>query len=167
MGVGKSTIGRLIAKKLEYNFVDIDILFEEKYKISIEKFFNKYGEKLFREFENKLLFSTFDLENTVIATGGGTPCHFNAIDDINRNGLSVYLKMPVAYIVNRLENAIKPRPLVRDKSHIELYEEVERLLKERIPIYKRATIVFNAANFDVIELSDKIRDYRNKEKRLY
>lgn len=152
MGVGKSTIGKKLANKLGYAFVDTDLLFEEKYKISIEGFFKKYGEQLFREFENKLLQSTFSMKNTVIATGGGTPCYFNAINAINKNGISIYLEMPTSAIVNRLENAIKPRPLVKGKSHKKLQTEIERLMSGRINFYENASIVFNAVNPDLTNL---------------
>jgi len=157
MGVGKSTIGKKLASKLDYNFVDLDTLFEKKYKISIEDFFAKYGEKLFREFENKLLLSTFDMKNIVVATGGGTPCYYNAIDSINLNGISIYLQMPVSAIVNRLENSIKPRPLVKDKSHGELQKEVEKLLTKRISDYEKAKIKTNALNPEITNLAMILR----------
>lgn len=149
MGVGKSTIGKRLARHLGFKFVDTDEMFEEKYKLSIESFFTKYNEKLFREFENKILESTFQLNNTIIATGGGTPCYLNAMDEINASGISVYLHMPVDAIVNRLENTIKPRPLVKGKSHEELTLEVERLLMERVGTYEKAKLKFNALNPDI------------------
>jgi len=152
MGVGKSTIGRKLASHLGFKFVDTDEMFEEKYKLSIESFFSKYNEKLFREFENKILESTFALNNTIIATGGGTPCYLNAMDEINKNGISVYLEMPVDAIVTRLENTIKPRPLVKDKSHEALTLEVERMLNERVNIYEKANLIFNATNPDIERL---------------
>ena len=156
MGVGKSTIGKKLARELGYNFVDTDLLFEKKYKISIADFFNKYGELLFREFENKILLSTFTMENVVVATGGGTPCHFNAIDEINHHGISIFLEMSAAAIVNRLENTIKPRPLVKGKTHEELQMEVDRLLSERHSIYVKANIEIKAINVDIIKLKENL-----------
>jgi len=152
MGVGKSTIGKKLARLLGYKFVDTDEIFEEKYKLSIDTFFSKYNEKLFREFESNILESTFQLNNTIIATGGGTPCFFDAMDKINNSGISIYLKMPVDGIVNRLENAIKPRPLVKDKSHEELTLLVEKLLMKRVSSYEKAQIIFEAINPDMDKL---------------
>ena len=160
MGVGKSTIGKKLARELGYNFVDTDVLFEKKYKISIADFFTKYGEILFREFENKILLSTFTMENIVVATGGGTPCHFNAIDEINRHGISVFLEMPTAAIVNRLENTIKPRPLVKGKTHEELRDEVERLLSKRLSIYTTANIKVKAINVDITKLQETLNHWK-------
>lgn len=152
MAVGKTTIGKKLAKLLNYNFVDTDDLFEKKYKLSIEVFFSKYGEKLFREFESKILESTFQLNNTIIATGGGTPFYSNAMDKINNSGTSVYLEMPLEAIVKRLENSIKPRPLVKGKSHDELVIAVEKLLSQRVVTYEKAKIKFNANKPDIERL---------------
>ena len=63
--------------------MDLDLLFEEQYKITIPVFFKKYGEEVFRICERKILHSTTSLKNTVIATGGGTPCHFDNMEFIN------------------------------------------------------------------------------------
>jgi shikimate kinase len=153
MGVGKSTIGKKLARLLNYDFVDTDALFEEKYRLSINDFFSKYNEKLFREFENKILQSTFNLQNAVIATGGGTPCYFNAMDKINKYGKSVYLEMPLTAIVNRLENSIKPRPLVDGKSHKELLSIIGNLLEQRLEYYKMASMSYPATGINVSELA--------------
>lgn len=155
MGVGKSTIGKKLARLLDYNFVDTDDLFENKYKISIENFFTKYDETLFREFEHKVLKSTFDLENSIISTGGGTPCHFNGMEEINKNGISIYLEMSVDTISQRLFDSIKPRPLVKGKTFNELKNEIEIRLPQRLETYKEAVIHFDATNPD-IELLVKI-----------
>ncbi len=160
MGVGKSTIGKKLARELGYNFVDTDVLFEKKYKISIADFFTKYGEILFREFENKILLSTFAMENIVVATGGGTPCQFNAIDEINHHGISIFLEMPVAAIVNRLENTIKPRPLVKGKTHEELQLDVDSLLSERLSIYTKANIKIKALNVDITKLMETLNHWK-------
>lgn len=154
MGVGKTTIGKKLAKLLNYNFVDTDDLFEKKYKLSIEVFFSKYGEKLFREFESKILESTFELDNTIIATGGGTPFYSDAMDKINNSGTSVYLEMPCDEIVKRLEKSIKPRPLVKGKSHNELIVAVEKLLSQRLGTYEKAHIKFNVSTPDI----DRLRE---------
>jgi shikimate kinase len=157
MGVGKTTVGKKLAKEIDFDFVDTDDLFEKKYKISIETFFSKYNETLFREFENKILKNTFDLKNTVISCGGGTPCYFNAMKEINQNGISVYLKMPVDVIVQRLLDAIKPRPLVKGKNFDELKKDVESRLSGRLETYQQAAIHFDAVSPDIAWLQDKIR----------
>jgi shikimate kinase len=92
---GKTSLGKKIAKKIGYNFVDLDHLFEEEYKITIPDFFEKYSEEAFRICERKILHSTASLKKTIIATGGGTPCYFDNIDFINKNacvGAALMLK---------------------------------------------------------------------------
>jgi len=165
MGVGKSTIGKKLARLLKYEFVDTDALFEEKYRLSINDFFAKYDENLFREFENKILKSTFELQNTIIATGGGTPCYFDAMNNINKYGTSIYLEMPVATIVNRLENSIKPRPLVDGKSHEELLNKIGKLLEERMAFYKMANITYPASDINVRELASMLKQQQTFQKK--
>ena len=163
MGVGKSTIGKKLANLLDYNFVDTDDLFEKKYKLSIDTFFSKYDEKLFREFENKILKSTFSLNETIIATGGGTPCHHYAMEDINTYGTSVYLHMSVSGIQQRLLDAKKPRPLVKDKNNEELLVEIERLLSSRIEFYEKADLQFDASHPDIELLKRQLKVYLNSD----
>lgn len=156
MGVGKSTLGRQLATKLGYEFLDLDKAFEEKYKVSINDFFKKYGEELFRKLENEVLISTFSMEKVVISTGGGTACHFNAIQQMNKNGTTIYLEMTEAAIVNRLQNAKRKRPLVVNKSESELLDIVKVKLKERIPFYEQASHNVNAMHITVDELEEII-----------
>lgn len=156
MGVGKSTIGKKLAHKLEYNFIDIDDLFENRFKISVSSFFDKYGENLFRELENKLLKETYKLKNTVVSCGGGTPCFFDAMDEINKHGLSIYLYMPIEAIANRLENAIRPRPLVKEKNHAEIIDEIQHLWDKRELFYEKSKLKYNAINPNIDEVINLI-----------
>ncbi len=159
MGVGKSTIGKKLAKALKYNFIDLDSLFEKKYKLNINLFFTKYDEKLFRKLETKLLDDTFNVENTVIATGGGTACHYEGINKINKHGLSIYLKMKPASIVYRLSNAKRLRPLIQDKKEHELINYIETELEQRIPFYEKAHLTFDVINIDMDKLIKTIKKY--------
>ncbi len=156
MAAGKSTIGKKLAKELAYDFVDLDDLFESRYKLNIAAFFGKYGEELFRELENKILLETFSFKNTVIATGGGTPCYYNAIEGINKNGISIYLKMPVGALANRLENAIRPRPFAIGKSHDELIEDIGNLLQKREADYLKADFKHEASKPDLEQVIEFI-----------
>ena len=135
---GKTTLGKKVAKKLGYTFVDLDLLFEEMYHTTISDFFEKYGEYAFRINEQKLLHSTSEMENTVIATGGGTPCFFDNMDYINHNGISIYIRKPANFLVDRLRNAKKVRPLFRNISIEDLLIYIETQLAEREPYYLKA-----------------------------
>lgn len=156
MGVGKSTIGKKLARQLNFEFIDLDDIFEQKYKISIDSFFNKYDEELFRKLEHDMLLETFLKSNAVISTGGGTPCYHNAIEKINSVGLSVYIKMPPATIVHRLSTAKRKRPLIEGIPKDELYGVIKEKLKSRHPIYKKAQLQIDGIEVDIKELANII-----------
>lgn len=165
MGVGKSTLGKKLARALGYRFVDLDGLFEKKYKVHIDDFFGKYDEELFRKLEYDLLNETFLMKNTVIATGGGTPCFFDAMDKINTQGASIYLEMTPAALASRLINARKKRPLIQGKTGDQLKITIEERLAERISYYQQAQYSINALHAtarDLIELLDRNQVDKNK-----
>ena len=77
MASGKSNLGQLLAEKLGYSFIDLDYLFEERFRISVLDFFEKYDEDGFRKIERSILHETLEQDDVVISTGGGTPCFFD------------------------------------------------------------------------------------------
>ncbi len=162
MGVGKSSIGKKLARELGYNFIDLDDAFEKKYKISIHRFFEKYGEELFRELEYQLLTSTFKISNVVVATGGGTVCYHDAMGQMNLNGLTVYLKMPVGGIVERLKNVQRKRPLITGKNETELLNTIIERLDNRLPYYQMAGITLDVIDIDMTELVERIKKEHNE-----
>jgi len=152
MAAGKTTVGRKLAAELGYRFLDLDDYFEERYKIDIHTFFDKYGEKLFRSLEHERLMKTFDMKDVVVATGGGTPCYLNSMEEINKNGISVYLEMTPQAIAGRLINSAKKRPLVEGKSGEELIRYIEEKLEERIHYYQKAQLIISGLDVNVPEL---------------
>ena len=161
MGVGKSTVGKKLAKQLNFEFIDLDDIFEQKYKISIDSFFNKYDEELFRKLEHDMLLATFLKTNAVISTGGGTPCYHNAMEKINSIGYSVYIKMPPSAIEHRLLTAKRKRPLIEGIPKEDLQEVIKEKLKGRHPIYKQAHLHINGIDVDIKELADAISKKNN------
>ena len=157
MYAGKSTYGRKLARTLNYDFVDTDRAFEQKYKLTIPIFFAKYGEDLFRRLESQLLREVSTADNVVIATGGGTPCYGDNMDYILANGRVIYLEMTFEAIMSRMAVSRNPRPLLTGKPVAEQRAIVERQLTERQPIYSRAHVTINASKncADNIDL-DKI-----------
>lgn len=160
MGVGKTTIGRQLAAKLGYDFVDLDDVFEQKYKLSIERFFAKYGEELFRQLESELLKSTFKMEKVIIASGGGTACNFDGIGLMNNNGLTIYLEMAAKALVHRLTHAKRKRPLVADLAQDDLFQAVQSRLEQRLPYYNQAKIKTDALDFDLDLLLKQINQFK-------
>jgi len=120
MGSGKTTVGKKLAGKLGYDFIDLDEMIEKKYRITINNIFNKFDENAFRLIEQETLTETFKLKNTVISTGGGTPCFFNNMQLINKYGISVYLKMHKQSLYDRLINSKTKRPLLTEKTPNEI-----------------------------------------------
>ena len=93
MGSGKTTIGKKLANILHYAFIDLDAAFEQRHSISISDYFQRYGEAQFRNEEQQLLHSTLHLQDTIISLGGGTPCHFDNLQQIKQAGFTIYLKL--------------------------------------------------------------------------
>ncbi len=161
MGSGKSTVGKKLATALNLNFLDIDTVFEEKYHMSIQAFFEKYGEPLFRKFEHEILLLTCTGQNVLVSTGGGTPCFGNSMELMRQHGLTVYLSMPPAALASRLLNAKRVRPLIQGMSETELLAFITNKLTEREAFYLKAHLIADAINFDIQGLANKIREYPN------
>lgn len=143
MGCGKSTMGKKLAVKLGYEFIDLDHQIESSIGTTIAQYFSVHGEAAFRKLESEAL-KTFDYpSNAVIATGGGTPCFFDNMEWMNANGLSVYIEMPAAALARRLEGGKEKRPLLRDLNEKEMITFIENKLTEREVFYKRALVTVN------------------------
>lgn len=160
MGSGKSTAGRKLASKLGFSFLDTDILFEEQYKISILNFFEKYSEEVFRKIEHNILKKALLSNNTVVSTGGGTPCFLNNMDLINKSSFSVYIKMHINSIENRLNNSQKPRPLLKEISQSNLRSFIEKQILEREEYYNQANLIIKGENLDISSLIKSFENYR-------
>ena len=157
MGSGKTTVARKLSKALTCAFVDLDNQIEFVVGKSIADYFNDEGEEAFRKIEQEELHKTFSLENTVVSLGGGTPCFFDNLEQINQNGLSVYLKLSSKSLANRLENAKISRPLIKDLSDGELFEFVQQQLGERELYYNHAHILMKGESLKIQDLVDIIK----------
>lgn len=149
---GKTTLGKQLAHRLGYAFFDTDKAIELKYHVTIPIFFKHYGEQAFRIIERQILHSTADLDNTVIATGGGLPCQGDNMDFILAHGTAVYTQMTVDDVMERLTWARRSRPLLIDKSDDERRQYIAEQLTIRDPYYRRAPLTLPAANANVDEL---------------
>lgn len=124
-GSGKSTLGKKLAERLGYDFIDMDIYIEIQACMFIEEIFDAYGEKHFRALESNCLKDFLKLDNTVIATGGGIVK--NKSNKAFFDGLCVYLAAEPSALKERLEESGIVRPLLQSKSVEELYEERREL----------------------------------------
>lgn len=143
-GCGKSTIGAQLAEQLNLQFIDLDTAIEEKYHATIPHIFEKYGEFVFRKCEFHTLSECLELDNVLIATGGGAPCSDEAMRLINKKSISVYIKLTEEQLVERLLNSKRKRPLTQGKTPEELREYVHKTLALREPYYLQAKKILNA-----------------------
>ena len=141
MGCGKSSLGKRLARKLEFAFHDTDHEIERETGKSVWELFRDEGELAFRERERDVLRRTADMEKVVVATGGGTPCFFDNMEFILAHGISVYLRMSVSSLVHRLENARVKRPLLQDLEGESLFAEISERVAEREPWYMKANCI--------------------------
>ena len=114
MGVGKSTIGKNLAKKLRYNFVDIDKLIETKEGISINLIFKNKSESYFRKVENDITLSELKKNNSVISLGGGAFLNNTIRKNVKKMSVSFWLDVPVEELIKRLKKG-RHRPLLYKK----------------------------------------------------
>ena len=156
MGAGKTTAARRLANRLGWEVADTDALFEEKYKISVCDFFNKYDEPLYRKLESEVLKETGSLNNVVISTGGGTACYFDNMEWMNQHGLTIFLRISEKAVIDRLLHAKRKRPLAIGKSEAELTEFVSKHYTLRLPFYEKAKITVKAEDFDLENLIEMI-----------
>jgi shikimate kinase len=158
MGSGKSMIGKKLAASLHFPFLDIDQEFESQFKISIDSFFKKYGENVFRHLESKILKQTAGINEAVISTGGGTPCFYENMKFINLQGISVYLKVSPESIQKRIKQSAKPRPLLMNLPDDQLLEKITTMLNEREKFYNKAKITIESENIELETLLTALRN---------
>jgi len=157
MTSGKSWLGKDLALASGFDFIDIDDLFEERYRITILDFFQKYGESLFRSLEREMLRETGRLENAIVATGGGAPCFFDNMDFILKTGTSFYLRMAVPELMKRIKVIKKKRPLLTEVDSARLETYVTDKLREREPYYLRANYILNGPDYPIEEILKVMR----------
>ena len=160
MGSGKSYLGKQLAAALNYDFLDLDAFLEANEGMSISRIFKEGGESLFRGLECNYLQATIDFKQTVIATGGGTPCFFDNMTWMKANGLTVYLKTPVDLLVQRLMAETAHRPLLAGKTKGEMTQFIKAKLAERQFYYEQGQVLFEykTGKETVADLLEKIGD---------
>ncbi len=135
MGVGKSTIGLNLAKKLSFSFVDMDSIIEKKEGSSINLIFKKKGENYFRIVENRLTLKELEnRKNSVISLGGGSFMNKNIREMVKKTSVSFWLDVNINILIGRLVNT-KKRPLLAEKN---LGDTVKKIYINRKKTYSKA-----------------------------
>jgi shikimate kinase len=158
MGSGKSTLGGQLARRLDYQFMDMDQLIEETSELSVPEIFNEHGEAVFRKWEHDILLELCRRDKLVISTGGGAPCHSGNMDLMNANGTTIYLKLTPEALRDRLIQSKTERPLIKGKSEPELLEFITGLLEQREKFYEQATHSVNGISLGSEELAKLLLD---------
>jgi shikimate kinase len=152
MTAGKSTIGKILANTIGWNFIDLDEEIEKMECKSIPNIFKEKGERYFREVEKKLLKEFSSKKNFVISLGGGTVEDDENFNLIKSNGVVIYLEISPQEALRRLKFK-RNRPLIFNNSNEEVSDDV---LLERInDIFKRRVNIYNKAHIKIS--TDKIR----------
>jgi shikimate kinase len=156
MTSGKSSIGNLLANKLNFSYLDLDQIIELDTGKSINTLFNENGELYFRELEHKTLLKSIKSTNTVFSLGGGTPCYYDNITLINQSSTSFYLRGSVKTLVDRIQLYKSDRPLVKNLSFDKLKEYVAKHLFERKAYYEKAKHTIDVDNKSFEEIVNEI-----------
>ena len=151
MGSGKSTIGSLISKKLNIEFIDIDSVLENDSKMKIAEIFEKKGENFFRNLEEKITLKSLNSTNSVISLGGGGFINEKIRKEVLKNNFSFWLNCDTQTLLNRIKNS-KKRPIAFNLSDSELTE----LIAKRAKIYSKAQFKINCHKLTKTEIVKKI-----------
>jgi len=146
---GKTTLGKQLAKRLKMTFVDLDREIEIMEKTSIPELYEKIGDDAFRKIEWKALKVIVKDDNLIVSTGGGAPCHCDNMTLMEKYGDVLYIKLDNDTLVSRLKAATSTRPIVKNKTDIELREYVRDLKDKCEHHYLRARYIVEGKNLTV------------------
>ncbi len=151
MGSGKSSIGSIVSKKLNIEFIDVDHEIEKKLNMKISKIFESEGENYFREIEEEMTLKILKNKKTVISLGGGAFLNNKIKKEILDKHISFWLNWDPKTIVERIKNN-KKRPIAFKSSKNELLQ----LIKDRYLVYSNALYKINCENLTKNEIVNKI-----------
>ena len=151
MGSGKSSIGKILSKKLQYEFIDTDNKIEEIEKKTISEIFKLNGEKYFRNIEEIISLKFLKLNNKVIALGGGGYMNSNIRKYVQKKCISVWLDWKNETLINRIKNS-KKRPLAIKLDNLKL----KNLIIKRSAMYNLSDYRINCDKLNKKEIVEKI-----------
>ncbi|WP_185863431.1 shikimate kinase [Blattabacterium cuenoti] len=155
MGSGKTTIGKILAERLNFDFYDLDAILVEKEKDSIHDIFKKEGELSFRKREHSMLNKILKQKKKyVLSVGGGTPCFYNNIYLLNKYSNTFYLKTDSYTLFKRLFLEKKTRPLISHLSKNELFIFIMKHLSKRVYFYEKSLTkinIYKKSKHDIVQ----------------
>ena len=158
MGAGKTTVGKALSKELGIPFYDLDWYIESRRRKTVPQIFAEVGEEGFRQIERNMLHEVAEFEDVIISCGGGTPCFFDNMDYMNRQGQVVYLRCEPEVLQKHLMMGKTERPLLNGESPEELIDFIKEQLQTREQYYNKAQYKLDVSlmdNYEKIKITIK------------
>lgn len=152
MGAGKTTVGELLATKLNRELKDIDRVIEQEQKKSIIEIFTDDGEEAFRKLESETIEKFSNMSDLIISTGGGALEKANNLSNLQKNGIIIYLKADIEELFKRVKNETQ-RPLLKEQDPLEV---IKKLIKKRKKFYLMADITIITDNKSPEKITEEI-----------
>ena len=152
-GSGKSTIGIVLAKILNYDFVDVDLVIQQRCDKTLQRLIDGLGPAGFIQVENEVL-KSLDFQHTVISTGGSAVYSHEAIGHLSEEGVIVYLQVDLPELEERLSDFTERGVVMRQEGAMSL----EALYDERVPLYERfADVTVDINGLSITEAANAVR----------
>ena len=158
MGVGKSTLGKIVSKRADLKFIDTDLNIEKKFSMKISEIFKKKGENFFRKEEEKEVLKSLKRDNCIIALGGGAFINKNIRENILKNAISIWLDLDIETLNRRINQNYKRPLLNKDNNQTKL----KQLYAERKNIYELANHKIECSRLSKKHIVDKIIEIYEK-----
>lgn len=152
MGTGKTIVGKQLAKRLGFNYLDIDREIEKNTGMTISEIFQTQGESRFRDMEAEAISATSGLSNTVISTGGGAVLRSENLRCLRENGILICLSAKPETIYERVRHS-KSRPLLQTEDPL---NTIRQLINQREPYYRQADMVVETDGLSPSQIVDEI-----------
>ena len=157
MGVGKSTIGKVLAETLQTELMEMDETIEKEQEISINEIFAQYGETHFRNLESELVMRIGKGQNTVVSCGGGAVLRAENVENMKKSGKIIFLTATPETIYERVSDSTN-RPLLNGNMNVEY---IAQLMEKRRTIYQEAADIIIETDAKSIEdiVNEILKDY--------
>ncbi len=153
-GSGKSTIGIVLAKMLNYDFVDVDLVIQQRCDKTLQRLIDAIGPAGFIDVENEVL-KSLDFQHTIISTGGSAVYSEEAISHLSNSGTIVYLEVGLPTLEEHLSDFSERGVVMRKEGAMSLYS----LYEERVPLYERnADVTVNIDGLSITDAAHKIQE---------
>ena len=157
-GVGKSKVGRVLAKKLNYDFIDVDEIIEKNSKLKLQQIIDQFGDDEFMKIEEKAILGLGKLNNCIVSPGGSAAYSANAMEFLKKISVVVFLNAPFI-VVDKVKNRLT-RGIVGLKG-----KGLRSLFEERLPLYRKyADVILDLdEDYEIEGVAEEILERLNKK----